>query len=245
MPPIDPHSISPYVIAAVIAGSVTLIGVIVNTVVSWKVWKTTRQFNDLQLEQTSRMAEDDRAHKAQLAELERDHRERLAKDEQEHRERLSVWSLQAAPRQEKLGRLNELQRAAERTLEQANKLKDLQQVLANKSVNVESIFMEFAGQFLIEAAGIFAIPPRGVPNLPESSTEPLKKVRRAVVKVNLVLEPDPARLNGHEHRIDAAVRELATAVQDFAQCVAREEEELTPASFTQPRGDTNGSLSTH
>ena len=133
-----------------------------------------------------------------------------------------------AVRRVQLVRLRELQRSAESTVSRASALSHLQYSRDNTTPDWEEFasgFLESAGHFLREAAAIFAPPELGAPNLPAESEQPLLNLRRATVRVTLLLnlETDTERSRMSRGLMKDAMRELQTAVLQFKQMVAQQE----------------------
>jgi hypothetical protein len=116
-----------------------------------------------------------------------------------------------------LERLRDLQRAAERTEIQAVVVSKLQ---AGPGQIDADAFLGAAGTFMQEAAGIFAPPPSGAPNLPNAFSEPLKNVRKASVKITLLLEIAPS---DRRPQIQQALADLSSTISHFRKLVEEAE----------------------
>ncbi len=117
------------VIAALIAASMALLGLIVSATIALFTWRTSQKVSQQQLK----------------------HAELLAAQQMEFQGKMALWSVKAGPWQEKLSRLNDLQRVAERTRDLAIGLNEVQRLLNNRSSKEngnsgDDIFMDYAGQ---------------------------------------------------------------------------------------------------
>jgi hypothetical protein len=207
------ESVKPAVITAVVA----VLALILNSCISLLVWRTTRQFNLASLKQSSRLAEENHER---------------AKDIENFRRTLD---LRTEARREQLARLRELQRVAERIQQQAGEISHLQRALIGPYRSAETIdgFVASAGEYLRVASGIFVPPAAGVANLPLACNGPFKELRRAVVKVTLVLDiQEDGQGEARAQAMNGAIEGLNAAVDEFVHVIQLEEQR--PIEEVQP-----------
>jgi len=183
----------------VIAAFVALITVLVNAVISYKTWKATARTTDKQAQHAKELE----AFKHTL-------------------------TLNAERQRKRLERLSELQRSAELTLSRASTVCELQSTLRMDDSQIDSktdAFVDTAGEFLRAVAGIFAPPDKGDRNLPPECGTTLQDLRKAAVKVTLLLDVNPRSAGSDKGptAMDDALRRLRECVERFVESVEKEE----------------------
>ena len=219
-----------YVAAATITSSVALVGILFNAAIGWLTWRTTRDHHA----RTQELGKAELTLSAQLAEAGFKYETELARLRFSHEaeiERLKRSLDEAALiREKQLKRLRELQRSGERTAQRAKTLSHWH--VAGFATDAETdAFVANAGDFLREAAGLFAEPQQGVPNIPADCSAPLLALRKAVVRVNLLLEmspPNPSAPADRTARMDHALKNLNAELQAFVDAVERQESSVLP-----------------
>jgi hypothetical protein len=194
--------------AAVIMATVAILTLILNSGISLLVWRTTRQFNFAALNQAAQLAKENHERAKEIETLRR------------------TLDLRTEARREQLARLRELQRAAERIQQQALEISQLQRALIGRHRSAEAIdgFIGSAGEYLRVASGIFVPPAEGVANLPLACNAPFKELRRAVVKVTLLLDiQDDGQSDARVEAMNLALERLNSAVSEFVDVIQVEE----------------------
>jgi hypothetical protein len=200
--------------AAAITASVALLALVVNTVVTLLIWRHTRQYNHAALKQARDLSEVNYRQQKELEGIKRS------------------LDLAVETRRVQLSRLRELQRSAERTKQRAIEISQWQATLVEAADEKKSdTFIETAGEFLIAAAGIFAPPNEGAPNLPQEFGAPLRALRRETVRLTLLLDATPGDVpdpRGRANAMQKALERLSDAVERFVDLVEVEEKKQLP-----------------
>ena len=91
--------------------------------------------------------------------------------------------------------------------------------------NKMDAFVDTAGDFLRAAAGIFAPPDKGDRNLPSESATTLRDLRKAAVKVTLLLDVNPRGSGSAKDSkaMEDALQRLRECVERFVESVEKEE----------------------
>jgi predicted ribosome quality control (RQC) complex YloA/Tae2 family protein len=181
------------------AAVVALITLLVNAFISYQTWKATARATDEQVQHAKALE----AFKQTL-------------------------TLNAERQKKRLERLSELQRSAELTLSRANTVSELQSTLRiedGQNNNKMDAFVDTAGDFLRAAAGIFAPPDKGDRNLPSESATTLRDLRKAAVKVTLLLDVNPRGSGSAKDSkaMEDALQRLRECVERFVESVEKEE----------------------
>lgn len=193
--------------AAVITATVAILTLILNSAISVLVWRTTRQFNFATLKQAAQLAKENHERTKEIEAFRR------------------TLDLKTEARREQLTRLRELQRTAERTQQQAFEISHLQRALmvGRRSAEAVDSFVGSAGEYLRVASGLFVPAGDGVANLPLACNAPFKELRRAVVRVTLLLDIQDGQSEARAEAMRDALESLNTAVIEFVHVIQVEE----------------------